>query len=45
MDYALENGTIVTCDKKFRIIIKSTILVKNGKIHDIFSDDKAIPNS
>ena len=44
MDYAIENGTIITCDKKFRVIKKGTILVKNGKIYDIFTGEKTIPD-
>jgi imidazolonepropionase-like amidohydrolase len=42
MNYAIENGTIITCNKTFEIIKKGTILIKNGKIIDIFRGDKVI---
>ncbi|MHA1110124.1 MAG: amidohydrolase family protein [Promethearchaeota archaeon] len=43
MGYAIENGTIITCNKKFQVLKKGTILIKNGKIHDIYTEEKVIP--
>jgi imidazolonepropionase-like amidohydrolase len=42
MAFAIENGKILTCDKTFKTIENGTVLVKNGKIIDIFSGDKEI---
>lgn len=43
MNYAIVNGKIYTVNKDEKIIDKGTILIKDGKIENIFEGDTSIP--
>ena len=43
MAYAVKNGTLYTCDKGNTVIDHGTLLINNGKIEAILTQDKPIP--